>query len=218
MKPPDPSFADEFNVPQEDVVFDFDVRRATVSLSFQVHRLKVFVEAGLVAFSRAFFDFADEVPKETQHGRLAHLPKVFPAIFTAFRKLLLWGFARECLLASSLCCHAAFVSASTPGPAHQPCALRRPLERGTISAEVESMTTAMSVAMSLMQVPLGVGGCASTIVFATLNQRFGSVINPLRSASFGVSFGTVSLPPIWCGPAWDADFCVHEIMTQFWCL
>ena len=44
----------------------------------------------------------------------------FPAIFTAFRRLLLWGSARRCLLASSLCCHAAFISASTPGPTHQP--------------------------------------------------------------------------------------------------
>ena len=53
MGPPDPSFADEFNVPQENVVLVFDVRRAAVSLFFQVHRLKVLVEAGLVAFSSA---------------------------------------------------------------------------------------------------------------------------------------------------------------------
>ena len=49
------------------------------------------------------------------------------------------------------------------------------------------MTLAMSVAMSLMQVPSGIGGSASTIAFATWNRRFGSVINRLRSASFGVS-------------------------------
>ena len=52
-----------FNVPQEDAVLVFDVRRAAVSLPFQVHRLKVLVEAGLVAFSSACFEFADEVPK-----------------------------------------------------------------------------------------------------------------------------------------------------------
>ena len=63
MEPPDPSFADEFNVPQEDAVFIFDVRRAAVSPPFQVHRLKVLVEAGLVAFSSACFEFVDEVPK-----------------------------------------------------------------------------------------------------------------------------------------------------------
>ena len=44
MEPPDPSFADEFNVPQEDAVLVFDVRRAAVSLPFQVHRLKVLLE------------------------------------------------------------------------------------------------------------------------------------------------------------------------------
>ena len=63
MEPPDPSFADEFNVLQDDVVLVFDVRRAVVSLPFQVHRLKVLIEAGLVAFSSAYFKFADEVPK-----------------------------------------------------------------------------------------------------------------------------------------------------------
>ena len=84
-------------------------------------------------------------------------------------------------------CHAAFISASTPSPAHQTCAPRGRLERGTSSAAVESMTSAMSVAMSLMQVPLGIGGSASTIVIASWNRRFGSVTNRLRSASFGVS-------------------------------
>ena len=29
---------------------------------------------------------------------------------------------------------------------------------------------------------------------------------------------TVPLPPVWCGPAWDTDFRVHEIVIQFWCL
>ena len=69
MEPSDPSFADEFKVPQEDAVLVFDVRRAAVSLPFQVHRLKVLVEVGLVAFSSGCFEFANEVPKEAQHGR-----------------------------------------------------------------------------------------------------------------------------------------------------
>ena len=34
MEPPDPSFAHEFNVPQEDAVLVFDVRRAAVLLPF----------------------------------------------------------------------------------------------------------------------------------------------------------------------------------------
>ena len=106
--------------------------------------------------------------------------RFFPVISTAFRRLLWWGSARRCLLASSLCCHAAFISASKPGPAHQPCAPRGRLERGTNSA--------VSVAMSLMmQLPSGIGGSASTIAFATWHRSFGSVINRLRSASFGVS-------------------------------
>ena len=76
MEPPDPSVADEFNVPQEDAILVFGSRRAAVSLPFQIHRLEVLVEAGLVGFSSACFEFADEVPKEAQHGSLAHLPKV----------------------------------------------------------------------------------------------------------------------------------------------
>ena len=43
------TFADEFNVPQKYAVLVFDVRRAAVLLPFQVHRLKVLVEPGLVA-------------------------------------------------------------------------------------------------------------------------------------------------------------------------
>ena len=91
----------------------------------------------------------DEVPKEAQQGSLAHLPRFLPAIFTTFRRLLLWDSTRRCLLVSSFSCHAALISASTPGPAHQPCAPRGRLERVTNSAAVESMTSAMSVAMSL---------------------------------------------------------------------
>ena len=52
---------------------------------------------------------------------------------------------------------------------------------------VKSTTSAMSVAMSLLQVPPGIGGSASTIAFVTWHRRLGSVINCLRSASFGVS-------------------------------
>ena len=177
MEPPDPSFADDFNV----------VRRAAISLPFQVHRYKVLVQAGLVAFSSTCFEFADEVLKEAQHGSLAHLPKEFPAIFTAFRRLLLWGSARRVLLASSLCCHTALISAFTLDPAHQPCVPFGRLRGGTDSTAVESMALVMLVAISLMHVPPGIGGSASTIAFASWHRRFGSVINRLRSVSFRVS-------------------------------
>ena len=61
------------------------------SLSFQVHRLKVLVEAGLVAFSSACFEFADEVPEEAQHGSLAHLPKVFSSHLHGLSKVAVVG-------------------------------------------------------------------------------------------------------------------------------
>ena len=37
VEPPDPSFTDEFNVFQEYAVLVIDVRRAAVSLPFQIH-------------------------------------------------------------------------------------------------------------------------------------------------------------------------------------
>ena len=93
MEPPDPSFPDEFNVPQEDAVLVFDVRRAAVSLFFQVYRLKVLVEASLlVAFSSAYFEFANEVPKEAQHGSLAHFSKFFSSHFHVLSKVAVVGY------------------------------------------------------------------------------------------------------------------------------
>ena len=93
---------------------------------------------------------------------------------------------RRGLLTSSLCCHAAFISASIPGPAHQPCVPRGRLKRGASSAAVESMALAMLGAMLLMQVSSGIGGSAATVAFATWHRRF-AAINRLRSAVFGVS-------------------------------
>ena len=77
MEPPDSSFADEFNLPQEDAVLVLDVRGAAVSLPFQVHHLKVLVEAGLVAFSSACFEFTDEVPKEASTAALRTFRRFF---------------------------------------------------------------------------------------------------------------------------------------------
>ena len=48
------------------------------------------------------------------------------------------------------------------------------------------MRSAMSVAMALTQVRSGIGSSAVTIAFTTWHQRFGSAINRLRSAVFGV--------------------------------
>ena len=142
------------------------------------------VEAGLIAFSSAYFEFADEASEEAPYGSLAEF---FPGIFTAFQRLLLWGSARRRLLACSLCFHAAFISPSTRGPAHKPCAPRGRSERDTSSAVVERMTSAISVAMSLMRVPPGTDGSVATIAFATWRRRLGSASNCLRSAVLGVS-------------------------------
>ena len=65
-----------------------------VSLPFRIHRLKVLLEAGLVAFSSACFEFADEVPKEAQHGSLAHLPKIFSSHLHGLSKVAVMGFCQ----------------------------------------------------------------------------------------------------------------------------
>ena len=92
MGPSDPSITDEFNVPQEYAALVFDVRRAAVSLPFQVHRLEVLVEARLVAFSSACSEVADEVPKEAQHDSLAHLPKILSSHLHGLLKVAVMGF------------------------------------------------------------------------------------------------------------------------------
>ena len=92
MEPPDLLFADEVNIPQESAVLSFDLRRAAVSLPFQVHRLKVLVEAGLVTFSSACFEFADEVPEEAPHGSLAHLTEIFSWHLHGLLKVAVLGY------------------------------------------------------------------------------------------------------------------------------
>ena len=107
MEPPDPSFADKLNVPQEYAVLVFDVRRAAVALPFQVRRLKVLIEADLVAFSIACFEFANEVPKETHDGSLAHLPKIFSSHLHGLSKVAVMGFCVQVpprLLSLLPCC------------------------------------------------------------------------------------------------------------------
>ena len=80
-------FADEYNVFQEYAVFVFDVRRATVSLPFEIHRLQVLVEADLIAFPDACFEFVDEDSKDAQHGSLANLLKVLASNFHGLSKV-----------------------------------------------------------------------------------------------------------------------------------
>ena len=109
MEPPNPSFADEFLVPQEDAVLVFDVRRAVVSLPFQVHRVKVLVEVGWSPSRVRVSSLQTKSQNKLSTAALRTFRRFFPAIFTTFRRLLLWGSARRCLLASIHICTAAFL-------------------------------------------------------------------------------------------------------------
>ena len=79
-------------VSQEYAVLVFDVRRAAVLLPFQIHRLQVLVEAGLIAFPIACFEFADEVPEQAQHGSLVIISKIFVSHLRDLSKVALVGF------------------------------------------------------------------------------------------------------------------------------
>ena len=81
VEPPNPSFADDFNISQQTAVLVFDELGAVVSLPFQVHRLKAPITACLVAIPDACFKFADVGPEEAQHGGLANLLEVFASGF-----------------------------------------------------------------------------------------------------------------------------------------
>ena len=124
-------------------VFSFANQRLlekyAVLASLPGYRLQMLVETGLVAFSNACFEFADEDPGEVQHGSLANVRKIFARHPYGFWKVAVRGAPRSRLLASSFCCHAAFISSSTPGPAHQPCAQCRHSEGGASSAALGSM-------------------------------------------------------------------------------
>ena len=107
MEPPDQSFADGFNVSQEYAVLVLDVRRAAVSLPFQVNRLEMLVDAGLVAFLSACFEFEDKVEEETQQGSLANLPKIGFSHLHGPSKVAIVGFCAQAtprLLSLLLCC------------------------------------------------------------------------------------------------------------------
>ena len=104
---------------------------------------------------------------------------------TVFQMLLLLGWVHRRLFISLFCCYTAFISASAPEPANQACAPRGRLERGARSVAVEGMTSVMSVAILLMQVPSGIGVSAAIIAFVNRHQMFGSAINRLGSTVFG---------------------------------
>ena len=140
--------------------------------------------------------------------------RFFLGMFTAFQRLLSWGSARWCLLASSLCCHAALISASASGLMHQTCAPRGRLERGVSSAAVESMTLAMSVAKSVMQVPSRIGGSAAS-KFRTLTTH-----RPIMVEFYSLTFSCLPLRkpeylsfPLFFWSTRDHSFLVKSVDT-----
>ena len=190
-EPPDPWFPDEFNVFKEyyHVYFlIFDVHQAAVSLPFQVHRLQVLA----CRFLNASFGFADEEGSEkAQNGSFSNLLKICASHLYVFLKA-----TRRRLLASSLCCHASFISASTPGPGLQPCAPRRRIEHGASLTTVENMTSAMSM-----------------VTWYCGNHCVRKLASKVR-----LSHQPPEVPflPVWCKLAWDAVFRVYEILIRFW--
>ena len=76
----------------EFIVIVINVRGAAVSLPFQVHPLKMVLEAGLTTFSNACFGFADEGPKEAQHGSLANLRNILAGHLHGFSKIVVVEF------------------------------------------------------------------------------------------------------------------------------
>ena len=88
MKWLDASFEDEFNVPQEYAVLIYDVRRAAVSVPFTF----IVVEADVVFFSNAYFEFADKGPVGAQHGSLPNLPTIFASLLNGRLKTVFLKF------------------------------------------------------------------------------------------------------------------------------
>lgn len=77
------------------------------------------------------------------------------------------GFACRLFLAPTLSCYSAFMSACSPGSAHQPYGPHGRLEHGASLTEIERAMSARSVVMSLMQVPLGMGDNAALVALTT---------------------------------------------------
>ena len=111
---------------------------------------------------------------------LGTFQKPVPAISAAFRRLLLLGSARGHIFISSRCCNAFSFHprARAPSPHGR-------LERGASLVAEESLTSTMSVAISLVQMPSRIGGNAATIAISTSQRTFGSATIYLGSVMFG---------------------------------
>ena len=172
--------------------------------------LKVLAEAGPVAFSGARFEFADEVPKEAQHGSLAHLPNIFSSHLHGLSKVAVTEFCTYVppRLLSLLLCYV-HLSLHTGPRATTVCsawALRARYQFGRsgkhdIGHIGDDVTDAGAIGGCWKCVNHRVRNLASKVRVSHQPPKVGQ----LRSFR-----GSVPLPPVWCGPAWAADFRVHE--------
>ena len=141
--------------------------------------------------------------------------RFFPAIFTTFRRLLLWGSARRYLLSLlPFCGHPSFhtwprapiLCSAWAHRARYQFGRSGKHDVGHVGGDV---TDAGAIGDWWQCVNHRVRNLASKVRVRHQPPKVGQ----LRSF-----FGSVPLPPVWCGPAWDADFRVHEIVIRFWCL
>ena len=146
------------------------------------------VAAGLIAFPNACFECADEGPEVAQHDSLANLLKTFQLSPRYFEGCCCCGILRVGAPPPSVAPCRVHLSLHTGPRAPTLCSARALGERGASSAAVESMASAMSVAMSLMQVPLGIGGkCVNHRVRNLASKVRVSHQPRLRSAVYVVS-------------------------------
>ena len=92
MKPPHPSFADALtflrSMPSSSLTYT-KLRSRFPSKSVV---LRFLVEADLIAFPNACFEFVDKGPEEAQHGSLANRPKRFASHLHDLSKVAAVGF------------------------------------------------------------------------------------------------------------------------------
>ena len=146
---------------------------------------------------------------------LRSFQRFFPAIFTAFRRLLFWSSARRYFLTSSLCLPSCVHLSFHTGPRAPTLCSARALrvryqfgssEKHDVGHVGGDVTVAGPIGDWWRFVSHRVRNLASKVRVSHQPPKIGQ----LRSF-----LGTVPLPLVWCGPSWDADFRVHEIVTPF---
>ena len=182
-------------------------------LPFQVpHRLWMLEEAGLIAFSNTCFEFADEGPqKKLITAALRTFRRCLPAIFTDFQRLLLWGSGRRRLLDFSLCCLVEFISASTHART-----------RAQILSSTRVLGARCQFARSEKHDASHVGGDVTDAGVIVEGSLYGNHCARNLASKIRVShqppevgrprrvLGTLPPTPVWCGPTWNAKFCVRQ--------